>query len=149
MIASYGRAAVHTITRLRRLPRGRRRALRQALLAIVAIRLGLTILGFRRLHRLLRPVLTVRPATRPIAAAEISWSVERAARAVPAATCLTQALAAQILLARAGHPAALRLGARRTGATLEAHAWLEDEQGIVFGKRGTFAALPPIEPLLH
>jgi hypothetical protein len=74
--------------------------------------------------------------------------VERAARAIPAATCLTQALAAQVLLARSGHPAALRLGTRRTGASLAAHAWLEDDQGIIFGDRGTFTALPPVEPLL-
>ena len=69
---------------------------------------------------------------------------------MPGATCLTpQALAAQLLLARAGYPSSLRMGARRRDGVLEAHAWLEDGERVVYGARGEFIALPPIEPLLR
>ncbi len=54
---------------------------------------------------------------------------------VPAATCLTQALAGLILLRRRGLTAQLRFGVvKATSANLQAHAWLEAESGIILGK---------------
>jgi hypothetical protein len=140
---------VHTLSALRRLPGERRRDLIEALCVVAAIRAGLSTIGFTRLRRLLGPLLVARSAALPGAPARVRWAVARAAQPVPGATCLTQALAAQILLARAGYPSSLRMGARRRDGALEAHAWLEDGERIVYGARGDFAALPPIEPLLR
>jgi hypothetical protein len=140
---------VQRLSALRRLSGERRRALIEALCVVAAIRAGLSTIGFTRLRRLLGPVLEVRGAPVPGAPARVRWAVARAARPVPGATCLTQALAAQVLLARAGHASSLRMGARRRNGVLEAHAWLEDGERVVYGARGDFAALPPIEPLLR
>jgi hypothetical protein len=63
------------------------------------------------------------------------WAVETAARHMPLAnTCLTQALAAQVLLARRGYPALLRIGVVKGDKdNLQAHAWVESEGEVVIG----------------
>jgi hypothetical protein len=48
-------------------------------------------------------------------------------------TCLSEAIAARFLLARAGFPSELRIGVRKTGGKFEAHAWLECPDNIVIG----------------
>jgi len=66
---------------------------------------------------------------------------------VPRASCLTQALAAAILLARHGYPATLRLGvAKNPDGSLRAHAWIESGGQTMLGgpETGEFAHLPPI-----
>ena len=66
---------------------------------------------------------------------KIASSVRRAARYVPSATCLTQALAANFLLRRIGVSAFLRIGvANSSKGRLEAHAWLESHGKIIVGK---------------
>ena len=56
----------------------------------------------------------------------ICGAVVRAARYVPAATCLTQALAAWILLSRRGIPSSIRFGVVPNGrGQIAAHAWVE------------------------
>lgn len=51
---------------------------------------------------------------------------------VPKATCLVQALAAQLLLTRHGHMADLQIGVSQAKG-FEAHAWLEFEGRVVLG----------------
>ena len=63
-----------------------------------------------------------------------------AARVVPGRTCLTDALAADVMLCRRGHPSTLRLGVRKhAGAAVpvEAHAWVESDGAIVAGELAT------------
>jgi hypothetical protein len=65
---------------------------------------------------------------------DMSWAVMRAARLVPQATCLTQALAMQVLLGRRGYSSRLCLGvAKRASAKFEAHAWIECAGRVVIG----------------
>jgi len=45
--------------------------------------------------------------------------------------CLSQSVALWWLLRRRGMPAKLRIGARRTGSGLEAHAWVEMGSEVV------------------
>lgn len=65
----------------------------------------------------------------PDAAADAQRLAQLAAiagrRGLYANTCLRQALAVQWWLRRRGLPAQLRIGARRNGGTLDAHAWVE------------------------
>jgi hypothetical protein len=64
----------------------------------------------------------------------IVWSIVVARQYVPVATCLTQALAGQILLTQHGEPALLRIGvAKNEAGKLEAHAWVESRGRIVIG----------------
>ena len=84
-----------------------------------------------------------------VSADNVSWAVEVASRHTPGVkTCLNQALAAQVLLARRGHPAVLRIGvAKGKEAHLRAHAWVESEGKIVIGGTGVerFAPFPVLE----
>jgi len=64
----------------------------------------------------------------------IVWAVRAVTRYVPRATCLTQALASQILLSRRGHASRLHIGvARDEKEDFHAHSWLESQGVIVLG----------------
>jgi hypothetical protein len=77
---------------------------------------------------------------------QVVWAVTVASRYVPAATCLTQALATQILLSRRGHPTSLRIGVGRSEAgEFQAHAWVECQGRVVIGG---IKALSRYTPLL-
>jgi len=64
---------------------------------------------------------------------------------IPGASCLTQALALQRLLARAGRGADLRIGVAKDGASgLASHAWLEREGEILIGDNGELDRYSPM-----
>jgi hypothetical protein len=80
-------------------------------------------------------------------AVRVAKAVRVAARRVPAASCLTQALAGQLLLATRGLRSRLRVGVRRDpGGEFHAHAWLESDYGVVLGGGALhrFARLPDL-----
>jgi hypothetical protein len=74
---------------------------------------------------------------KPVSAAlarRIGWSIDRAARFVPGATCLVQAMAGQRILALKGHGAEIHVGVRNgVERGFEAHAWLASGDEIVLG----------------
>lgn len=119
----------------------RRRALvAEAVLCLLAARLGLVFVPFpklaRRLGRFVPPDEARRltaPSTAPQAraATDIGWAVTRAARYVPfKAVCLPQAMAAQWMLRRRDISSVMHFGASRgEEKPLDAHAWL-DAAGI-------------------
>lgn len=138
------------MTRLRkflRLSPAERRLLVMATLLLGTIRLRLWLLPYPTLQRILASATERSADLREpshFSAAMIGWAVAVAGRYVPKATCLTQALTAQVLLARAGHPARLRIGVARGGlGQLRAHAWVESQDRIVVGglSRGGFTPL--------
>jgi Transglutaminase-like superfamily len=122
-----------------------RRLILQSFLVVPAVRLGLWLLPFRVVHRLVRDR---RVSGRTAVSAErIVWAVTAAAARVPRATCLTQALAASVLLPRYGHDATLRVGvAKDEDGRLRAHAWLESGGVTILGEPepGAFQVLPPV-----
>jgi hypothetical protein len=64
----------------------------------------------------------------------LAWAVRAAARRVPHATCLTQALTLEAMLAEAGHLSDVRIGVARTSeGRFEAHAWLEFGGDVLIG----------------
>lgn len=113
--------------------RDKRRLL--ALTALLpAIDLALRTIGLRGTQRLLglgtrlQTAATKRPTTDPVVedAQQLAQLASIAGRhGLYANTCLRQALAVQWWLRRRGLPARLRIGARRTGDGLDAHAWVE------------------------
>lgn len=56
----------------------------------------------------------------------MGWALQAWGKRVPwRSDCLVQALAARLWLERSGTPSELRLGARRAGDGILAHAWLD------------------------
>ena len=125
-------------------PRERSLLLRTVIL-VATVRLALWIMPFRAVRKL----STKRPATSAklgaIPLKRLSWAVQAAARRIPAASCLTQALALQYLLARAGHTAELHIGvAKDVARGFQSHAWLEYRGQILLGDNGELEHYSPI-----
>jgi hypothetical protein len=64
---------------------------------------------------------------------ESIWAVKVVSRFVPCGTCLTQALAAQALLSRAGRESHVEIGVAKDSGKFEAHAWVVCGNRIVIG----------------
>lgn len=128
----------HDLARFAGLPPARRSLLLRTGLVVALVRLGLGVLPFRRLERHLTTLgqRLPRPWGRAPRPDEVGWAVALASRAVPGASCLPQALAAQWLLTRHGYATRLHIGFARTereGAAIAGHAWLECEGQVVCG----------------
>ena len=95
-------------------------------------------------HHKWRPLLGPHPAPanlpgRRYSEDQIAWAVRAAARYVPAANCLPQAIVAKQLLEEQGYQPVLRIGVQPPGLraaedlSLKAHAWVEAGGRIVLG----------------
>jgi hypothetical protein len=114
---------------------------------MMAARLGLRLLRLGRVRALARR-LAQGGAGAPADPAEVAAALARASRGVPRATCLVQALAGAVMLARHGHTASLRIGVgARPGVV--AHAWVESDGAVVVGAEGRDGrvALPALDVL--
>jgi len=104
----------------------------KCLAALIATRLMLTCAGYATI-RARMPQASDTPEGH-FYARQLARRIERLARFVPRASCLTQALALQWLLARAGHGSDLHVGVRHNEkGHFEAHAWLSCNGCIVLG----------------
>lgn len=119
------------------LPSAERHLLVRAAILLWAIRLGMWLLPFQTLRRLLAGVTHASqgmPDADRSLPDRIAWAVAVASRYVARANCLTQGLAVQLLLEREGYPARLQIGvARSAEGWLRAHAWVESQGKIVVG----------------
>lgn len=131
-----------------RKPQADRLLLIRALLLVIAVRVGLWMLPFRLIRRMVRMVskpLTKISSPDPANIGRISWAIGRASCRVPHASCLTQALAASILLAWHGFDADLHIGVTKdAGKKFAAHAWLISQGLVVTGG----SELRQFQPLL-
>jgi hypothetical protein len=116
------------------LPPHERAVLWQACVLLVLVTVALRVLASARVLALPRRLLATAPGRRPPCdVTRVGWLVRVAARYAPLPpTCLTEALVVAWLLARRGVPTALRIGVRRRGEALTAHAWLERDGAVVF-----------------
>ncbi len=57
-----------------------------------------------------------------------------AAKYVPRATCLVQALAGYILFSKYGYTTSIKIGVLTENGEFEAHAWLEQDGHVVLGE---------------
>lgn len=120
-----------------RLSAAEKRLLLKAALLLGTIKLCLKLLPFQTLHRLVnnlsKPSRRLAKGIRS-SVEKVGWAVELAGRHVPG-TCLTRAMAAQIMLARRGYPVLLHIGvAREAEEQFLAHAWLECEGRVIVGE---------------
>ena len=98
----------------------------------VAVRAALDLLP----HRVLLALVSRARAGRVRSAESvdrIAWAVRAASRAVPRATCLTQAIAVSILMVRRGYDAQVSIGVAAKQGGIDAHAWVEHNGEIVIG----------------
>jgi hypothetical protein len=106
----------------------------RCLAVVIAIRIGLSLFGYRVVLDRIATIASRRPSSAHVHLH--IWLVLHCSRIVPGATCLTQALAAHYLCLRAGHPTRIRIGVRkREDGRIAAHAWLIDDDGVLIGGR--------------
>ncbi len=106
-----------------------RRLIAQAGVMVIVSRVALWTTGVRGARA------AVRRAARLLGAADsrrAPWAVAAVSRRLPGATCLTQALALQALLDRAGRPCRVEIGVATAGG-FTAHAWVVCGNEIVLG----------------
>jgi hypothetical protein len=135
-------AHVRLIRRFVTLPEQERMLLLLAALVVAIVRLALWTLPFRSVRRRASrrsPVSREQRGflgsfVRGLAPERLAWSIQTAACRIPGASCLTQALALQWLLSRAGYRANVHIGVGKdVERGFEAHAWLEHEGEILIG----------------
>lgn len=121
----------------------------RALVLVFCVRVGLRLLAFRTVRRLVDHPLVARPDGDPREAwmyqRRVVASVEAVGRRLLGdKPCLTQALVARRMLRQGGVDAELRIGVTKDGATLLAHAWLEQEGHVVIGGQASLVRYKPL-----
>ena len=133
---------------------GDRQLLAITFVLLAAIRLGLWLLPFRNLLKLLqkisKPDFLLSPEDKSqISASKIVWAVNAASRYMPGGVkCLARALTAQVLMNYHGHTPELRIGvAKGEGGKLEAHAWIEYQGRVAIGYLPDLSRFIPLPSL--
>ena len=104
-------------------------------LLLGAIRLGLWLLEFRILLKVLNKLSTIKFPFPYTSLRKIIWAVNVATRYSPGgAKCLARALTTQILMNRSSYSPELCIGvARSESGEFEAHAWIKYQGYVVIG----------------
>jgi hypothetical protein len=119
------------LKRLRRLSPNERQILFRAAAVTLAARCALAALPLGKTKCLLKAFVA---SKKSISLEDAVWSVRAAGRYIPGATCLSQALALQAMLADSGLEASVQIGVRRAPhAEFKAHAWVSFQGEIVLG----------------
>nr|HEV7954946.1 lasso peptide biosynthesis B2 protein [Candidatus Acidoferrales bacterium] len=115
-----------------RLPTAEKFLLLRTVILVAAIRLGLWVLPFRVVQRFTFKARKTKQTKYSVE--QFIWAVRATSRYVPRATCLTQAMAAQALLLRAGYTPKVKIGVAKNDKKLfEAHAWLVLGDQVLIG----------------
>jgi Transglutaminase-like superfamily len=140
------------LIRFFQLPFSDQRLLMRAALAVVSAKLAIRTLRLPVARTAVARLERRRWSVTPTPVDRIVWAVEAAGRAIPGMkNCLVQAVAAEAMLARAGHPCELRIGAAKNGpgGGLIAHAWLESEGRVLIGEFELERYTPLVAPHLR
>jgi transglutaminase superfamily protein len=134
-----------------RLPLSDQRLLMRAALAVVSAKLAIRTLRLPAARAAVARLERLGWIVSPTPADRIVWAVEAAGRAIPGMkNCLVRAVAAEAMLARAGHPCELRIGAAKNGpGGFVAHAWLESEGRVLIGDFELDRYTPLVAPHLR
>lgn len=115
----------------RRMSGSARTATVMAGVLLPVIEASLRLLGVSRTLTWLRATVPSRPAAH-VTPRVLRLAVNRASRrGLVAGRCLSKSLALWWLMARTGSSSRLRLGVAVGNAAFDAHAWLEDETGVI------------------
>lgn len=147
MMASRMQRAGQRWAAFQRLSRGERRLLLEAVLLLPLVAVALRWFGLRRTQALLVAKLrreALDTAAQGMPAEAIAAIVAQASRhTLGRPRCLAQALVLWRLLRRAGQPADLRIGVRKPGSLLQAHAWVECGGAVLDVAGGGAAGFAP------
>jgi hypothetical protein len=115
------------------LPPTERALIRLTVPLVATIRIALWLVPLRRVSRLIGMFERMRfsvPSELPVS--RLEWAVQAASRRIPMASCLTQALALQCLLARSGRSSEIHIGVKKDAeAGFQSHAWVECEGALL------------------
>ena len=131
-----------------------RQLLVMSLILLATIRLGLWLLPFRTLLKVLAKISHPSNAqiTNSVTAGKIVWTVNAASRYMPGVMCLARALTTQVIMGRYGLSGQLRIGVAKTErGKLEAHAWVEYQGRVAIGNLqdlSRFIPLPSLEGVI-
>lgn len=107
------------------------------ILLLTMVRIALSLLPFRwvrgALQRMAGSDASVSGKPSETRVNSLIRAVNRGSRFVPGATCLTQAVAAQLLLSWSGIPSQVHLGVRKSDSEFAAHAWVTCGGIVVLG----------------
>lgn len=112
-------------------------------LIVVSVRIGLWVTTYQRIRKwLVRPCPDDPQPQREHTVARIVHAVERMARFIPDASCLTQTISAQAMLSWKGIPSTISMGLKKGEQdAICVHAWLVWNDRIVLeGDEGTISA---------
>lgn len=107
----------------------------EAFMLMAIIQVGFRTMPFAMLRRWLDKAKGCRGAAHT--QARIAWAVNAAGRRLPGRTCLSEALAADVMLRRRGYTSSVRFGIRKIRGSSDppqAHAWVECGGTIVTGQ---------------
>jgi hypothetical protein len=94
---------------------------------------ALRTLTYPRMQRALDQLAGVRFNPRG-SLSDVTWAITAVGKRIGGPTCLADAAVAYAMLRRRGYEPCLRIGVRRGGSKLEAHAWIECSGAVVFGE---------------
>jgi hypothetical protein len=131
------------IARLRALTPAERKLLARAVMLYGVYAPGVRLAGLTRARAWFSDLPSIEGATEAQAVRLVSALVRRSPWR---STCLGVALTLQRMLAAQGIGSELRLGVRRLGPRLEAHAWVEREGTVLLDTRAPLEEFAPLEP---
>lgn len=129
------------------LSQDRKSLLIRSVVLTLSIRIFLYVLPFSRIHSIFNRIGKVHiTQDKPKQIRDIIWSVKVAANHIHGATCLVQAITAQILMTHYKHNSTLRIGVNKSDK-FKAHAWIEMDNKIILGESPVdFVPIFDLEP---
>jgi len=109
----------------------------KTLMLLWIVRIMLFILPFSVIQKIMDKFTVVSDdsnRSHKISMEKLTGAVNVMSRYTFKATCLTKALAAQILLAGYHYPSNIKIGVSKDEGEFEAHAWLEANDEIILGE---------------
>jgi Transglutaminase-like superfamily len=139
---------VENIPQLLDLRRGECGLLVRAVVMVTIVRVALWTVPFRWLRKLAGARQPVAAKLEVIPVKRLACAVQAASRHIPGASCPTQALALQYLLARADQSGEVPIGVvKDAGRGFEARAWLTHKGTILIGNNREVEGSAPISEL--
>ena len=122
-----------------------------ALLVVTGFRIALIFFKYKTIAQRIR-LRTLHRSDQPEFPQAAAWAVRQASRVVPFASCLTQALSLQYILANHGQDSLVRVGVRVDKFdTVHAHAWVIHKDAILLGgseeKLSQYSAIADLSPI--
>jgi hypothetical protein len=135
-----------SLSKFLRLPRREKALLLRCWLILQFVAFGLRVSSFDRVRKLLRTNDASKLRRGQFSRSEIAQFVGIAGRRSFKSNCLIEGLTAEYLLRQQGYKVLFRIGVSRE-AGFHAHAWVEDEGGVLIGESDApLQALPVILP---